>query len=58
MLLNGTRNRLDTLGLHVDHTNSVVLRVGDKEITLSIDGETLRLIQTSRTGQTSVTGPA
>jgi hypothetical protein len=58
MLMNGARNRLDTMGLHVDLTNDVVLRVGDIEVTLSVDGETLRLIQPSLTGQTSITGPA
>jgi hypothetical protein len=42
--LGAPRYRPDTVGLPVDLSNDVVLRVGDEEVSLCIEGETLRLI--------------
>ena len=51
-------NRRDAIGLPVDFPNDVVLRVGDEEVFLYIEGETLRFIQMSGTSHSSITGPA
>jgi hypothetical protein len=49
--------RPDAVGLLVDLPNDVVLGVGEEQVTISIEGETLRLIQTCSKGRSSIAGP-
>ena len=56
--LDTTRNRLDTVGRPIDLSNDVVLRVSNEEVSLCVEGQTLRLIQTGHGGDRSITGPA
>src|SRR4051812_2556290 len=53
-----SRNRLDTEVRPIDLSNDVVLRVGDEEVPLCVEGQTFRLIETGRGGHRPITGPA
>jgi hypothetical protein len=56
--LNASHYRPDTVGLPVDLSNDMVLGVGNEQIAISVEGETLRFIQTRSKGRSSVAGPS